>query len=97
MTLDSQPGVLRGHPLAVVFDADQTLAAELHGDGDAPRPRVERILHQLLDDRGRALDDLARRDLIRQVIWQSMNLAHLVPSTRHGDSASRPPRARVSR
>jgi hypothetical protein len=36
--LDRQPRVLRLHPLAVVFDANQLLAAELDGDGDARAP-----------------------------------------------------------
>ena len=75
--LDRQPRVLRLHPLAVVFDANQLLAAELDGDGDAPRAGVERVLDQLLDDRGRPLDDFAGGDLIREVRRQSrMDLGH---------------------
>ena len=64
------------HPLAVVFDADELLAAELDGDGDAARAGVERVLDQLLDDRGRTLDDLAGGDLVGEVRRQAMNLAH---------------------
>ena len=37
--LDRQPRVLRLHPIAVVFDANQLLAAELDGDGDPPCAR----------------------------------------------------------
>jgi hypothetical protein len=47
--LDGKPRVLRRHSLAVVFDPDQLLAAELDGDRDAPRPRVNRVLDQFLD------------------------------------------------
>ena len=65
--LDRQPRVLRLHPLAVVLDADQLLAAELDRDGDAARAGVERVLDQLLDDRGRPLDDLAGGDLVGEV------------------------------
>ena len=65
--LDRQPRVLRLHPLAVVLDANQLLAAELDGDRDAPRAGVDRVLDQLLDDRRRPLDDLAGGDLVGEV------------------------------
>ena len=67
VALDRQPRVLGLHPLAVVFDADQLLAAELDGDGDAPRAGVERVLDQLLDDGRRTLDDFAGGDLVREI------------------------------
>ena len=41
MALDGQPRILRLHPLAIVLDANQLLAAELDGDGDAPRAGIE--------------------------------------------------------
>ena len=65
--LDRQPRVLRLHPLAVVFDADQLLAAELDRDRDARGAGVDRVLDQLLDDRRRPLDDLAGGDLVGEV------------------------------
>ena len=74
--LERQSRVLRRHPLAIVLDADEPLAAELGGDGDAPRARVEAVLDQLLDNGGRALDHLSGRDLIRQPRWQLVNACH---------------------
>ena len=72
VALDRQPRVLSLHPLAIVLDADRLLAAELDGDGDAAGAGVERVLDQLLDDRGRPLDDLARGDLVRQDVGGSL-------------------------
>ncbi len=65
--LDRQPRVLRHHPFAVVLDAHLFLAAELDVDRETPGAGVDRVLDQLLDDRGRTLDDLAGRDLVREV------------------------------
>ena len=67
MALDRQARILRVHALAVVLDANQLLAAELDGDGEAPRAGVDRVLDQLLDDRGRTLDDLAGGNLVGEV------------------------------
>ena len=78
MTLEREPRVLRLHPLAVVVDANQLLAAEFDGHRDASRARVERVLDQLLDDRCRPFDDLAGRNLIREVRRQKVNPRHLV-------------------
>ena len=64
------------HPFAVVLDANQLLAAELDGDGDAARAGVDRVLDQLLDDGRRALDDLAGGNLVGEVRRQAVNLAH---------------------
>ncbi len=84
MTLEREPRVLRLHPLAVVVDANQLLAAELDGDGDAPGAGVERVLDQLLDDGCRPLDDFAGRNLIREIgRKQAMNARH-----RESDSGS---------
>jgi hypothetical protein len=48
--LDRQPGIVGVHAGAVVLDPDQSLAAELHRNGDAPRACVERVLDEFLDD-----------------------------------------------
>ena len=74
MPLDGQPRILRLHPLAIVVDANQLLAAELDGDGDAPRAGVDGVLDQLLDDGGRPLDDFAGGDLVGEIGWQPMDL-----------------------
>jgi hypothetical protein len=65
--LESEARVGRRHPGAVVLDADQRLAAQLDRDRDAPGARVEGVLDQLLHDRGRAFDDLARGNLVRNL------------------------------
>ena len=62
--LECEHGLVRGHAFTVVFDPDEPLAAELDCDGDPCRPGIERVLHQLLDDRRRPLDHLAGRDLV---------------------------------
>ena len=57
-------GIHAAHPLAVVAHADECLAAVFHLDPDGPGAGVERVLDQLLHDRGWPLDHLTRRDLI---------------------------------
>ena len=69
--LDRQPRILRLHPLAVVLDADLLLAAELDVNREPARAGVDRVLDQLLDDRGRPLDDLAGGDLVGEVGGQA--------------------------
>ena len=56
---------LRGwNSAAVVAHAYQTDAAVLDVDRELPRTGIERVLDQFLDDRRRALDHLARGDLV---------------------------------
>jgi hypothetical protein len=59
--------------VTVVTNAHQLLAArdnvDLHGLG----ARVEAVFDQLLDDRSGALDDLAGRDLVDQVIGELLD------------------------
>ena len=74
---DGQPGVVRLHPLAVVLDVNQLLAAKLDGDGDTPRAGVDRVLDQLLDHRGRPLDDFAGRNLVREIAGKDLNATHV--------------------
>ena len=81
MTLDRKPRVLRIHPLAVVFDPQQFLPAELDRHRDPRRAGVERVLDQLLDHRGRTLDDFAGGDLIGEVERKAMNPCHMVSAT----------------
>jgi hypothetical protein len=68
VALEGEHRVVARHPLAVVRDAQEATAASLHVQLDAPRARVNRVLDQLLGDRGRALDDLARGNLVGDVI-----------------------------
>ena len=52
-----------GNTAAVIRDADQSLAAVPYVNLHFCRAGVQRVFHQFLDDRRRALDDLAGRDL----------------------------------
>ena len=76
MPLQAQPRVLRAHADAVVLDPDEPLAAVLDGDGDARRLGVDGVLDQLLDHRGRPLDDLTGGDLVGQIVGQLADAAH---------------------
>jgi hypothetical protein len=75
--LDRQPRIRRFHPFPVVLDPDLLLAAELDVNGQALRTGVDRVLDQLLDDGGRALDDLAGGYLVGEVRGQAGDLSHL--------------------
>jgi hypothetical protein len=59
--------------IAVIANAHELLAArdnvDLHGLGAG----VKAVFDQLLHDRGRALDDLAGRDLVDQVIGELLD------------------------
>jgi len=61
----------------VIGDPDQRLAAIRVIDRDPPRPRIQRVFHQFLDRRGRALHHLARRDLVGHTIRQDANFGPL--------------------
>ena len=76
MPLDREPRILRLHPFPIVLDADLFLAAELDVDRNPPRAGVDRVLHQLLDDGRRALDDFAGGDLVRKVRREAVDLCH---------------------
>ncbi len=89
VTLDREPRVLRIHPFAVVLDAQRLLPAELDGDRNPPRARVERVLDELLDDRRRTLDDLAGGDLIGEVQGQAVDAGHDSVGSRQSRVGSR--------
>ncbi len=76
MPLDGKPCIRRVHALAVVLHAQEPLAPELHRDGDSGRAGIDRILDELLDDGGRALDDFAGGDLVGEVDGKSVDAAH---------------------
>ena len=62
------------HALAVVLDTNQGPAALLDGHGDPSGTRIERVLDEFLDDRGRPLDHLAGRDLVGERGRQDLDL-----------------------
>src|SRR6202162_6624980 len=73
MSAKRENRVLGAHPAAVVADRDQPGAAALDLDCNRPGAGVKRVFDQLLQ-RGRGpLDDLARRDLARHLLWENMD------------------------
>ncbi len=79
MARERQHGVLGRHARAVVDDRDVADAAAGEADLDVARAGVERVLHQLLHHRGRALDDLAGRDLPLDVGREDGDASHGPP------------------
>jgi hypothetical protein len=67
MAFERERHFLRSQTRAIIAHADQTETGSLDIDLDAVRTGIERILVQFLDDRGRALDDLAGGDLINEI------------------------------
>ena len=76
MRIEAEQCVVGVHALAVVGDRDGTPSAVFDGDGDLPRACVERVFHKLLHDGRGAFDDLARRDLVADLVAQLSDLAH---------------------
>ena len=65
MRTQRQRQILADHARPIVGDSNALHAPLVDRYHDAPRGGIEAVLDQLLDDRRRALDDLACRDLIR--------------------------------
>jgi hypothetical protein len=76
MPLHGERQLVAGDAGAVVGHPDAPDAAPLEIHVDLGRARVERVLEELLQRRGRALDDLARGDLIDEVVGQRLNPWH---------------------
>ena len=60
-------------PVAIVLDTDQGFAAVRHGDVDPARARVNGVLDQFLDGRGRPLHDLSGCDAIHRRVVKLAN------------------------
>eukprot|EP00982_Pelagococcus_subviridis_P004608 29255-Pelagococcus_subviridis.AAC.10 len=69
---------------AVVRDLKELASAVLDGDRDRGRARVERVLQELLERGGRAVDDLARGDAVDDVLREASDRARFVRG-RHRD------------
>jgi len=76
MALERQPRVLRSHARAVVANEDPVNSAAIDLDVDPRRPRVEGVLHELLDRRSGPLDDLARGDSVDHGARQFVDTGH---------------------
>ena len=68
--LDREHGVVTVHPRAVIAHANGGAATFDDRDVDRRRASVERVLHQFLDHRRRALDDLAGGNLVGDGVRQ---------------------------
>ena len=76
MTLQGEDGVLPPHSGAVVGDPHEGQASLLDVDLDRAGSRVERVLHQLLDDGCRALDHLPGGDLVHEPRREYLDARH---------------------
>ncbi len=76
VALEGQPRVLRRHPRAVVAHEDALHAPAVDLHVDARRRPVERVLDELLDRRGRPLDDLAGGDAVDDGALEPMDSRH---------------------
>ncbi len=86
VALQGHEEVVPPHAAAVVLHEDAPLSPgnKLHRDSGGSR--VQGVLHQLFHHRGGPLDDLARGDLVDQVVGQHSDPVHRSP---RGDKDSR--------
>ena len=68
VALERQDCVIAHHSAAVVGDPHEPAPSELNVDLHPRGTGIDRVLHQLFDDRCRALDDLAGRDLVSKIV-----------------------------
>ncbi len=79
MTFERQSGIGLGHALAVVDDLYGRAAGVDHQHVDAGGTGIDGVLYQLLDDRCRALDNLAGRNLIGHRVGKKLyDIAHKI-------------------
>ena len=79
MPINGQPEAIPGHTDSVVCNHDQALSALVERDIHPRCPGIDRIFHQFLDCRGRALHYLAGGDAVHQDRRQQADLiGHLL-------------------
>src|SRR5207247_814329 len=76
VTLEREENVVRPHPFPVIQDGDEIPPPRLERDLDRARARVDGVLHQLLESRGRPLDDLSGRDAAGDRIGEDDDTGH---------------------
>ena len=86
--------VLAPHPLAVVAHPDERLPPVLDRDANRSGAGIERVLDELLYDRGRPLDHLAGGDLVRDLRREHRNPCRHSGTTSDASSQPRTPSGR---
>ncbi len=81
VALQGEDGVFLGHAQAVVNDLDEGRAAAFDDEIDLMGIRIDAVLHQFLDHRGRAVDDLPCGDLVDEIFGQNV---YFTGGFRHG-------------
>ncbi len=71
MPLKCQRQLILGNSCAVIAHANEADTSLFQLDVDTPRPGIETVLDQLLDNGGGAFDHLAGGDLVDQLIGQN--------------------------
>ena len=88
VALQAQERVLAAHAGSVVADRDQPAAAVEEIDLDPGGAGVERVLHQLFDDRRGTLDDFAGGDLVPKRLGEELDVRHCTTQGRPRSGAS---------
>ena len=76
MAFKGEQRIVADHAAAVVLDANQLAATGFDIDANVSRARVQCVLQQLFHDRRGALDYLAGRNLVGDVVAQDSDASH---------------------
>ena len=76
MALEGKQRVVAIHPYAIVNHANHRNATAANHHVDLTGTGVDTVFDELLDDRSRALDDLAGRYLAGNGFWEQSDAAH---------------------
>ncbi len=87
---DGDRKLIRDYSAAVVPDPDESDTTALHVDFDPARAGVQAVLDQLFDDRGGALNDFARGDLVDELVGKDADRHRGPGSTGIGKARSVP-------
>ena len=80
MTLERQAGICLRHTLSIVDHLNHRSSGIHHHHMNGRSTGIHRVLHQLLDDRSRSLDDLTSSNLVGHTIRKQMNhITHFFP------------------
>ena len=62
--------------MPVIHNPNQRHSAAMNQHVNPPSPSIKAIFNQLLDDRGRTLDDFASSNLTRKYFRENLNSRH---------------------